>query len=100
MGISPVMAEASIKKTGSNDISTLLDWISSNEGQEASLEQWLKNSPTSEEKPAPQQGISHLVNPEFNAELQSLGHSKNVSEKALLMNGKTLIIQATTRIKL
>ena len=33
MGISPVMAEASIKKTGSNDISTLLDWIGSHDGE-------------------------------------------------------------------
>jgi len=30
--------------------------------------------------------ISSLVNAGLNAEIQSLGHSKNVSEKALLMN--------------
>ena len=38
------MAEASIRKTGSNDVSTLLDWISAHEGEEAALEQWLKSN--------------------------------------------------------
>ena len=32
MGISPIMSEAAIKKTGSNDVSQLLDWIAEHEG--------------------------------------------------------------------
>jgi hypothetical protein len=28
MGISPILAEAALKKTKSTDVSTLLDWVS------------------------------------------------------------------------
>lgn len=64
MGISPIMAEASIKKTGSNDVSTLLDWIEAHNSEETSLEQWLKSPESAQQQPqesAPE-GISHLVN--------------------------------------
>lgn len=94
MGISPILSEAAVRKTKSTDVSALLDWVSAHENEEVQLKEWLEEvkknpAPLSEEKPVSQEGesISHLVNADLNASLQSMGHSKNVSEKAIFMTG-------------
>jgi uncharacterized UBP type Zn finger protein len=40
------------------------------------------------------ESISHLVNSELNVQVQSLGHSKNVSEKAIFMTGNNNLEKA------
>ncbi len=43
MGCSPVLCEAAIKVTKSQDLSALLDWISENSEKEDTWKEWLSN---------------------------------------------------------
>jgi|JI9StandDraft_2_1071091.scaffolds.fasta_scaffold680430_2 hypothetical protein len=43
MGCSPVLSEAAIKSTKSQDLSALLDWISDNSEKEDHWKEWLAN---------------------------------------------------------
>lgn len=37
MGISPILAEAAVRKTNQTDISALLDWVQQHENEEIQL---------------------------------------------------------------
>lgn len=69
MGCSPVLCEAAIKNTGSQDLSQLLDWISDNSEKEAEWKEWLEKGGKEEEKQeggaGDQQSIDHLVKKEY-----------------------------------
>jgi predicted HicB family RNase H-like nuclease len=100
MGCSAVLSEAAIRTLKSQDLSALLDWISDHSEEEDKWQKWLedqKNAP-SEEKPEAglTQSIDHLVKKELSEELQKKGHSKNVSQKALLFSGTVSLMQATS----
>lgn len=43
MGISPILAEAAVRKTHSTDVSALLDWVSAHENEEIQLKEWLES---------------------------------------------------------
>ena len=88
MGCSPILSEAAILKTKSQDLSALIDWISDNSEKEQEWAEWIKNNKESSENNNPvaeeTQSIDHLINKEFAQELITKGHSKNVAQKALL----------------
>lgn len=68
MGCSPVLSEAAIKVTKSEDLSALLDWISDNSEKEDHWKEWLANQGTESEKKEggeTTQSIDHLVKKEF-----------------------------------
>jgi hypothetical protein len=50
MGCSPILSEAAIKNTKSQDIMALLDWISVNEEKEDHWKEWLATHANEPEK--------------------------------------------------
>lgn len=46
MGCSPILSEAAIRTTKSQDLSALLDWISDNSEKEDHWKEWLEKQKT------------------------------------------------------
>jgi hypothetical protein len=50
MGCNPVLSEAAVKSTKSQDLGALIDWIDANEGKEEHWKEWLANHSNEPEK--------------------------------------------------